>query len=103
MKKIKSGDQVIVISGRDKGKQGTVTKILSNGKCFVTGINMVKKHTKPNPQEGIAGGVVEKESAIRISKVTIYNSSSKKKDKVVFKLEDGIKQRIYRSTSKEIK
>ena len=64
MKKIKTGDQVIVIAGKDKGKQGSVTKMLSNGRCFVSGIQMVKRHTKPNPNAGIAGGVVEKESSI---------------------------------------
>ena len=68
MKKIKTGDQVIVISGKDKGKQGSVTKILSNGRCYVSGVQMVKRHTKPNPNAGVAGGIVEKESSIDISK-----------------------------------
>ena len=66
MKKIRTGDQVIVISGKDKGKQGSVTKILSNGRCYVSGVQMVKRHTKPNPNAGVAGGIVEKESSIDI-------------------------------------
>ena len=68
MNKIKTGDQVIVVAGKDKGKQGSVTKILPNGRCYVSGVQMVKRHTKPNPNAGIAGGVVEKESSIDMSK-----------------------------------
>ena len=64
MNKIKTGDQVIVIAGKDKGKQGSVTKILTNGRCFVSGVQMVKRHTKPNPNAGIAGGVVENRNVL---------------------------------------
>lgn len=104
MKKIKAGDQVVVISGKDKGKQGSVTKILSDGRCYVSGVQMVKRHTKPNPNAGIAGGVVEKEASIDISNVAIYNTSTKKADKVAIKLmEDGNKVRIFKSSGKEIK
>jgi large subunit ribosomal protein L24 len=104
MKKIKTGDQVIVIAGKDKGKQGSITKILDNGRCFVSGVQMVKRHTKPNPQEGIAGGLVEKEGSINISNIAIFNSSSKKADKVGIKtLEDGNKVRVFRSSGEEIK
>ena len=104
MNKIRTGDQVIVISGKDKGKLGSITKILSNGRCFVSGVQMVKRHTKPNPNAGIAGGVVEKEASIDMSNISIYNSSSKKADKVSIKsLEDGTKVRIYKSSGKEIK
>ena len=78
MKKIRTGDQVIVISGKDKGKQGSVTKILSNGRCYVSGVQMVKRHTKPNPNAGVAGGIVEKESSIDISNIAIFNPSTKK-------------------------
>ena len=103
MKKIKTGDQVIVIAGKDKGKQGSVTKMLSNGRCFVSGIQMVKRHTKPNPNAGIAGGVVEKESSIDISNISIFNPSTKKADKVLIQLkEDGTKVRVYKSSGKEI-
>ena len=104
MNKIRTGDQVIVIAGKDKGKQGSITKILSNGRCYVSGVQMVKRHTKPNPNAGIAGGVVEKEASIDISNISIYNSSTKKADKVSIKsLEDGTKIRVFRSSGKEIK
>jgi large subunit ribosomal protein L24 len=103
MNKIKTGDSVIVIAGKDKGKQGSITEILSNGRCYVSGVQMVKKHTKPNPQAGVAGGVVEKEASIDVSNISIFNTSSKKADKVAIKtLEDGTKVRVYRSTGKEI-
>ena len=104
MNRIRTGDQVIVIAGKDKGKQGSITKILSNGRCYVSGIQMVKRHTKPNPNAGIAGGVVEKEASIDISIISIYNSSTKQADKVSIKLlEDGSKVRVFRSSGKEIK
>jgi|TARA_B110001454_G_scaffold140857_1_gene130811 large subunit ribosomal protein L24 len=103
MNKIKTGDSVIVIAGKDKGKQGSITKILSNGRCYVSGVQMVKRHTKPNPQAGIAGGVIEKEASINVSNISIFNPSSKKADKVAIKtLEDGTKVRVFRSTGKEI-
>ena len=103
MNKIKTGDSVIVIAGKDKGKQGSITKILSNGRCYVSGVQMVKRHTKPNPQAGVAGGVVEKEASIDVSNISIFNPSSNKADKVVIKtLEDGTKVRVFRSTGKEI-
>ncbi len=104
MKRIKTGDQVIVTAGKDKGKQGSVTKILANGRCYVSGVQMIKRHTKPNPNAGIAGGVVEKEASIDMSNISIYNSSTKKADKVSIKsLEDGKKIRVFRSSGKEIK
>ena len=104
MNKIRTGDQVIVTAGKDKGKQGSITKILSNGRCYVSGVQMVKRHTKPNPNAGIAGGVVEKEASIDMSNISIYNSSTKKADKIGIKLlEDGTKVRFFRSSGKEIK
>ena len=104
MNKIRNGDQVIVIAGKDKGKQGSITKILSNGRCYVSGVQIVKRHTKPNPNAGIAGGVVEKEASIDMSNISIYNSSTKKADKVSIKsLEDGTRVRVFRSSGKEIK
>ena len=103
MNKIKTGDQVIVIAGKDKGKQGSVTKILTNGRCFVSGVQMVKRHTKPNPNAGIAGGVVEKEATIDISNISIFNPSTKKADKVLIQAqEDGSRKRVYKSSGKEI-
>ena len=104
MNKMRTGDQVIVIAGKDKGKQGSITKILSNGRCYVSGVQIIKRHTKPNPNAGIAGGVVEKEASIDMSNISIYNSSTKKADKVSIKsLEDGTKVRVFRSSDKEIK
>tara|TARA_Y100000741_G_scaffold303299_1_gene245190 strand:+ start:537 stop:851 length:315 start_codon:yes stop_codon:yes gene_type:complete len=104
MNKMRNGDQVIVTAGKDKGKQGSITKILSNGRCFVSGVQIIKRHTKPNPNAGIAGGVVEKEASIDMSNISIYNSSTKKADKVSIKsLEDGSKVRVFRSSGKEIK
>ena len=104
MNKIRTGDQVIVIAGKDKGKQGSITKILSNGRCYVSGVQIIKRHTKPNPNAGIAGGVVEKEASIDMSNISIYNSSTKKADKISIKsLEDGTKVRVFRSSGKEIK
>ena len=104
MNKMRTGDQVIVIAGKDKGKQGSITKILPNGRCYVSGVQIVKRHTKPNPNAGIAGGVVEKEASIDMSNISIFNSSTKKADKVsIQKLEDGNKVRVFRSSGKEIK
>jgi len=104
MIKIKKGDEVIVIAGRDKGKQGTVSSLEPNGKCFVSGVNMVKRHTKANPQAGEQGGIVEKESLIDISNISIFNPSSKQADKVAINIsEEGKRIRVYKSSGKEIK
>jgi len=102
--KIKKGDEVIVIAGRDKGKKGKVSAIAANGECFVTGVNMIKRHTKPNPQAGVQGGIVEKESSINISNIAIFNPSSNKADKVAISTsEEGKRIRVYRSSGKAIK
>ncbi len=102
MLKIKRNDEVIVLAGRDKGKRGKVLKVL-DGKLLVSGVNMVKRHTKPNPQRGIAGGIVEKEAPIAASNVAIYNPQTGKADRVGFKfLEDGTKARFYKSTNELI-
>jgi len=104
MKKIRSGDEVIVIAGKDKGKQGTVSSILTNGKCYVTGVKLVKKHTKPNPQAGVQGGIVEEESPIDLSNIAIFNPSTKKVDKVSIKISDDNKRtRTFKSSGEEIK
>jgi large subunit ribosomal protein L24 len=98
MRKIKREDDVIVLTGRDKGKRGKVNKVLSDGKLIVSGIQIIKKHQKPNPQAGVAGGIIEKEASIQASNVAIYNPSTKKADRVGFKiLEDGKKIRIFKS------
>ena len=92
MNKIRTGDEVIVIAGKDKGKQGTVSQIMTNGRCLVTGIQMVKKHTKPNPQAGIQGGILEQESSIDMSNIAIFLIPLQKADRVGIKInEDGSK------------
>jgi len=98
MAKIKRDDEVIVIAGRDKGKRGTVRQVLDTGKLVVSGINMIKKHTKPNPQAGVTGGIVEREAPIQISNVAIYNSEAGRADRVGYKVEDGKKK--FESTSR---
>ena len=103
MKKIKRDDEVIVTTGKDKGKRGKVLKVQDDGRMVVSGINMIKKHTKPNPMLGSPGGIVEKEAPIQVSNVAIYNKATDKADRVGFKLnEDGTKVRIFKSNSEAI-
>ncbi len=104
MRKIKKGDDVIVISGKDKGKIGTITNVKASDYVTVQGINSVKKHQKPNPAIGSTGGIIDKEMAIHISNVAIYNFSSKKADRVGFSIdENNNKVRIFRSSKEVIK
>ncbi len=103
MRKIKKDDEVIVITGKDKGKRGAVTRALDNDRLFVSGVNMIKRHTKANPQMGQPGGIIEREASIHLSNVAIYNNKEGKADRVGFKtLEDGRKVRVFRSTGEEI-
>ena len=102
MLKIKSDDEVIILAGKDKGKRGKVRRVLDNNKVIVSGINMVKKHTKPNPQAGVAGGIVEKEAPIQVSNVAIFNPGSSKADRVGFKVEGDRKVRIFKSSGEAI-
>ncbi len=97
MRKIKSDDEVIVIAGKDKGKRGKVARVLDENRVIVSGVNMIKKHTKPNPQLNIAGGIVEKEAPIQVSNIAIFNSETTKADRVGFKVEDGKKIRVFKS------
>lgn len=98
MSKIKKGDEVIVITGRDKGRRGKVSRVLE-GAVIVDGINVAKKHSKGNPQAGVAGGIVDKEMPIDISNVALFNPKTGKGDKVGFKVEaDGKKVRIFKSS-----
>tara|TARA_B100000035_G_scaffold314791_1_gene332303 strand:+ start:18816 stop:19130 length:315 start_codon:yes stop_codon:yes gene_type:complete len=102
MNKIRKGDTVIINTGKDKGKQGIVLK-LDGEKVLVEGINMVKKHTKPNPAKGDQGGLINKEMPIQLSNIAIYNNALKKADKVTFKeLKDGKKIRIFKSNQEAI-
>ncbi len=102
MLKIRKDDEIVVITGKDKGKKGKVLKVLDQ-KLIVSGINIVKRHTKPNPNKGVAGGIVEQEAAIQLSNVAIYNPQTQKADRVGFKVqEDGNKVRFYKSTNEVI-
>ncbi len=98
MKKIKKGDTVVVLSGRDKGARGTVVEVVGRGHVIVENVNRVKKHQRPNPQVNRQGGIVDKEMPLPISKVAIWNPGAKKPDRVGFKkLADGRKVRCFRS------
>lgn len=101
MKKLKKGDSVLVIAGRDKGKRGVVRKV-SQDKVVVDGINIVKKHIKPNPQLGIAGGIEDKEAFISTSNVSLYSDSEKRQIRVGFRLDGDKKIRFDKKTGKEI-
>ena len=104
MNKIRKGDQVIVLTGRDKGKRGTVAQRVDDDHVIVDGVNVVKKHVKPNPMKGTTGGVVDKTMPIHQSNLAIYNAASGKADRVGFKLaDDGRRLRVYRSSGEEIK
>ena len=102
MNKIRKGDTVIVLAGRDKGKTGEVLKVLSNDRALVNNINLVKKHTKPNPMSGTTGGIVEQEASIHISNIAIFNSKTDKADKVGIQIEDGKKVRVFKSDASKI-
>ena len=102
MLKIRKGDQVVVIAGRDKGKQGEVLQVLENDRVVVSGVAVAKKHAKPNPAKNITGGVIDKNLPIHISNIAIYNGETKKADRVGIKLEDGKKVRIFKSTGKQV-
>ncbi len=103
MKRINKGDDVIVVAGRDKGKKGTVLKLVGNDRVLVDNVNLVKKHTKPNPNKGITGGIIEKEATIHISNVNLFNPLTKKADRVGIKiLEDGKKVRYFKSNGEVV-
>jgi len=100
--RIKTGDQVVVNAGKDKGKQGEVDRV-DGDRVVVANVNIVKRHTKPNPQAGVAGGVVEREASIHISNVNVLNPASGKGERVGFKvLEDGRKLRVFRSSGEAL-
>ena len=104
MKKIRKGDQVIVLTGRDKGKRGTVARRVDDSHLVVDGVNVVKKHVKPNPMKGTTGGVIDKTMPIDQSNVAIYNAATGKADRVAIKLlADGKKVRVFKSSGEEIK
>ena len=98
MSKIRKGDDVVVLAGRDKGKRGTVLQIIENNRILVDNVNVIKKHVKPNPNRGETGGIIEKEAPIQISNVALFNPNTNKADRVGYKLlEDGRKVRVFKS------
>tara|TARA_B100000575_G_scaffold49338_1_gene36292 strand:- start:716 stop:1033 length:318 start_codon:yes stop_codon:yes gene_type:complete len=103
MRKFKKGDSVIVIAGKDKGKKGEILRVVNDSKLVVSNVNLVKKHTKPNPNKEETGGIIEREMPLDISNIMIFNPITKKGDKVGCKvLEDGKKVRIYKSNKEVI-
>ena len=101
--KLRRDDEVIVIAGKDKGKRGKVQRVLDDGRLLVSGVQVIKKHQKPNPQLEIPGGIIEKEAPIAVSNVAIWNAEANKADRVGFKLlDDGKKVRIYKSSGEVI-
>jgi len=103
MKKIRKGDTVILIAGRDKGRRGAVIEVMTDDRVRVEGLNMSKKHQRPNPQMGVQGGIIEREAPLHVSNVLIVNPATQKGDRVGFKsLEDGRKVRVFKSNKEMV-
>ena len=103
MNRIKKGDDVIVIAGKDKGKQGSVLRVMQDGRVVVSDVNMVKRHTKPNPNKGVSGGIVEREAPLHISNVALFNPATNKADRVgVRTLDDGRKVWVFKSNGEAV-
>lgn len=103
MNRFRKGDDVIVITGRDKGRRGTIARVMPDGRLVIENVNIVKRHTKPNPNQGVAGGIVEKEAPIEASNVMLFNPASGKGDRIGFKtLEDGRKVRYFKSNNEVV-
>ena len=103
MRKIRTGDDIIVITGKDKGRRGTVLRVYDDERVLVEGINMVKKHQKPNPQAGVQGGIIDKEMPIAQSNLMLYNPQTKKGDRIGIRfLEDGRKVRFLKSNNEGV-
>ncbi|MDA1372505.1 MAG: 50S ribosomal protein L24 [Proteobacteria bacterium] len=103
MNKLKRDDEVIVITGKDKGKRGTVARLVGKDQVIVAGVNMVKRHTRPNPNLGQPGGIVEKEASIHVSNIAIFNAGANSADRVGIQVdEDGSKKRVFKSNRQDI-
>ncbi len=103
MQKIRKGDEIVVITGKDKGKRGTVKSVIDSDYVVVEGVNVAKKHVKPNPMKGVAGGIVAIEKPLHVSNVALFNPNTQKGDRVGFKiLEDGQKVRIFKATGEQV-
>ena len=103
MNRIKKGDEVVVLTGKDKGRRGNVIRLMDDNRVLVENVNMAKRHTKANPQAGIAGGIIEKEMPLHASNVGLYNPATGKADRIGFKvLEDGRKVRFFKSNNEVV-
>lgn len=103
MNKIRKGDEVVVIAGKDKGRRGAISKVFANGRVLVENVNMVKKHQKPNPTRGTQGGIVEQEAPLAVSNVMLFNAATGKGDRVGIRtLEDGRKVRFFKSNGEVV-
>ena len=103
MRRIRKDDEIIVISGKDKGRRGKVVRMVDSGRVIVAGVNLIKRHTKPNPARNVAGGIVEREAAIHVSNVMLFNPITKKGDRIGFRvLEDGRKVRYFKSNNEVV-
>jgi len=103
MRKIKKGDKIVVLAGKDKGKQGNVMQVLVDGRVLVEKINIVKKHVRPNPNKGVTGGIIDQEAPLQVSNVALFNPHTGKADRVGFKLlEDGKKVRVFKSNGEVV-
>ena len=102
MQKIRKGDDVIVMAGKDKGKRGIVLRVIKNNRLILQGINLAKKHQKPNPTNGVSGGITSNVASIHVSNVAIYNFTSKKADRVGFAFSENSKVRVFKSTNEQI-
>ena len=103
MQKLKHEDEVIVIAGKDKGKRGTISRLVGSNKVIIAGVNMVKRHTTPNPNLGQPGGIIEKEAALHISNIAIFNPQTNAADRVGIQVsDDGAKKRVFKSDGQDI-
>jgi large subunit ribosomal protein L24 len=104
MRRIRKDDEVVVIAGKDKGRRGKVMRVVENGeRVIVAGVNMIKRHTKPNPARNVAGGIIQREAAIHVSNVMLFNPVTRKADRVGFRvLEDGRKVRYFKSNNEVV-
>jgi large subunit ribosomal protein L24 len=103
MQRIRKGDEVVVITGRDKGKRGTVLRRVDAEHLVVEGVNRVKKHQRPNPMKGVTGGIVDKDLPIHVSNLALFNPGTQKADRVAFKrLDDGRKVRVFKSNGEQV-
>lgn len=102
MNRLRKGDEVIIIAGKDKGKKGTVSKFVGADRVLVDGVNLVKKHAKPNPMTGAQGGIVSKEMPIHVSNVALFNPETQKADRIGFRVEGDEKIRFFKSTNKAV-